>query len=275
MQRVSRLAGALRELGIGPNQRVAILAKNSDRYHELLYAVPWAGAVVVPLNTRWSAAEVSYALVESEAQGLVVDETGAQLLREITPHTPNVRSVVYCGETQGSRGSIDYESLISGANSSADAGRGGNDLYGLFYTGGTTGHPKGVMLSRDNLLVAALGTLATHPIITRGGRLPPAAPMFHLADFWMWLAGNQAGTTHVMIPGFDPRGVLQAIQQHRVSDMLLVPTMIQLLVDEPARTDHDLTSIRNIIYGVWAISEGVLAARPPRSKKPRSPRPMA
>lgn len=83
--------------------------------------------------------------------------------------------------------------------------------------------------------------------------------MFHLADFWIWLAGNQAGTTHVMIPGFDPRGVLQAIQQHRVSDMLLVPTMIQLLVDEPARTDHDLTSIRNIIYGAWAISEGVLS----------------
>src|SRR5690606_41732164 len=81
-----------------------------------------------------------------------------------------------------------------------------------------------------------------------------AAPMFHLADFALWTCGNLADATHVFVPAFTPAGVLEAIARHRVTDALLVPTMIQMLVDDPAADAHDLSSVRHLTYGAAPIS---------------------
>jgi len=139
-----------------------------------------------------------------------------------------------------------------------DARRGGQELAGIFYTGGTTGFPKGVMLTHANMVTSALGALASGEFFTPGGRYLHAAPMFHLADIAGWVAQTLRGGTHVIVPMFEPVAVMKAIAAHRVTDVLLVPTMIQMLVDHPAVGEHDLSSLNRLLYGASPIPEAVL-----------------
>ncbi len=107
-------------------------------------------------------------------------------------------------------------------------------------------------------MTSALGSLATGRFLTDDGRILSAAPLFHLAAIGMWIAGNVAGSTHVMVQSFTPRGVAQAISDRRVTDVLLVPTMIQMLVDHDEIAAFDFTSLRNLIYGASPISEALV-----------------
>lgn len=251
--RVARLAGALRGLGVGRDEPVGILSLNSDRYHEYLLAVPWADAVLNPINIRWSPAEIGHSLRESGTRVLLVDDTFATVATEL-----DVATVVHLGDGPAPTGMLSYEDLVAAADPVEDARRGGDQLLGLYYTGGTTGTPKGVMLSHRNLLTSALGSLATGDFIGPRGRLLHAAPMFHLADGAAWTAGQLVGATHVIVPMFSPAAVLSAITEHAVTDTLLVPTMIQLLVDHPDLASHDLTGMQHIVYGASPIADSVL-----------------
>ncbi|WP_031464928.1 acyl-CoA synthetase [Sciscionella sediminilitoris] len=256
--RVARLAGGLRALGVASGDRVGILALNSDRYHECLLAIPWAGAVLNPLNIRWSVAELSYALRDSRTGVLIVDDRFAPLVPVLRAECPQLSVVIHAGEHEVPQGLLDYEQLIAETAPAEDARRGGDDPLGVFYTGGTTGTPKGVLLSHRNLLTSALGSLATGDFLTPEGRLLHSAPMFHLADLAIWTAGQLIGSTHVIVPAFSPEAVLAAIGTHGVTDLLLVPTMIELLVNAPGLAGHDLSGVRHIGYGASPIAETVL-----------------
>ena len=256
--RVARLAGALRSAGVGPGDRVGMLSLNSDCYHEFMLGVPWAGAVVNPVNIRWSPAEVAYSLADCDTRVLLVDDAFAPAIPALREQAPCLQTVIFCGEGSQPGGTLHYEQLLAENLPAQDAHRRGGDLYGVFYTGGTTGNPKGVMLSHDNLLVSAMGTMATAHLQSRGGSLLHAAPMFHLADVAMWMTGMLAGCTHVIVPMFAPAAVAAAISEHKVTDVLLVPTMIQMLVDAPETADADLTSVQRIIYGASPISAALL-----------------
>jgi acyl-CoA synthetase (AMP-forming)/AMP-acid ligase II len=107
-------------------------------------------------------------------------------------------------------------------------------------------------------MTSALGSQATVPIVIAGGRYLHAAPMFHLADLAAWTAQCMVGGTHVFIPAFDPVKVMSAMQEHQVTSTLLVPTMIQVLVDHPDVAKYDLSSVRSILYGASVITEAVL-----------------
>jgi acyl-CoA synthetase (AMP-forming)/AMP-acid ligase II len=241
--RVARLAGALRELGVRDGECVGILAPNSDRYAELLLAVPWANGVLNPVNVRWSAAEVAHALQESETGILFVDDSFASLAE-------GARTVVRMG---------DYEDLISSAEPIDDARRGGHALAALFYTGGTTGSPKGVMLSHAGLLSGALAVRATVPwVAATGGRTLVAAPMSHLSGVIGWLLQSMCGGVHVILPTFEPAAVLEAIERHRVTHVFLAPAMLRRILDDPAAGDHDLSSLKTVIYGASPIAEALL-----------------
>jgi acyl-CoA synthetase (AMP-forming)/AMP-acid ligase II len=256
--RIARFAGALRATGVRTGDRVAMLALNSDRYHEYLFAVPWAGAVINPVNTRWSAAEIAYSLKESRTRVLIVDDASVVTVPELLARDVELTTVIYCGDGDCPVGMLDYEAIIASHQPVDDMRRGGGDLLGVFYTGGTTGPPKGVMLSHDNVLTSALGSLAYGQFISSGGRVLHAAPMFHVADLGSWISGNLANATHVFVPSFSSAGVAAAISEYRVTDLLLVPTMIQMLVDDPAIARYDLSSVRHVQYGASPIAEAVL-----------------
>ncbi|EGD56503.1 long-chain-fatty-acid--CoA ligase [Gordonia neofelifaecis] len=258
INRIARFAAALGALGVRPDDRVAILALNSDRYFEVLMATAWADAVMVPVNTRWSVAEIAFSLADAEAGVLVVDDAFSGMVDDLRSACPGVRSVIHAGDQASPAGLEEYEDLIARTEPVPDAHRRGDALAGIFYTGGTTGTPKGVMLSHRNLLTSALGSAAAGIWGVRG-RMLHVAPMFHLADLASVVGCMLLGGSHVMLPTFDPETVCRTIGEHQVTDALLVPTMMQILVDDPHVKDYPTDCLANIMYGASPISEALLA----------------
>lgn len=258
IDRVARLAGVLQTLGMQTGDRVAILSLNSDRYLEYQMAVPWGGGVMNPCNTRWSAAEILYSLIDSGSTILLVDETFRPLAEQLRRDASTLREVIYCGDGEGSAGMVDYEDLLTKTDAVPDAVRRGDDLAGIFYTGGTTGFPKGVMLSHTNLCASAL-SLCAEGLVAAGGTYLHCAPMFHLADMGLAAAHWIEGNTHTVLPSFAPESVLDTLERERVTHVLLVPTMIQMLVDHPSmKQPRDLSALQCIAYGASSMSEAVL-----------------
>ena len=256
-ERISRLAAALHSLGVASDDRVGILSLNSDRYVEAYMAVPWAGAVINPCNTRWSAAEIAYSLDDCDTRVLLVDDPFLPLVADLRAKSRSLATLIHVGDGPTPDGMHSYEALVEGHSPTADAGRGGKDLSGIFYTGGTTGFPKGVMLSHDALLFNGLwfGTLG---VVRPGDVGLHAAPMFHIADHALLNALWLAGGTHVTLPAFTPPAMLQVLERERITTTVIVPTMIQLLVDHPDAAKHDLSALRVLGYGGSPISEAVL-----------------
>jgi acyl-CoA synthetase (AMP-forming)/AMP-acid ligase II len=255
--RVARMASALRQLGMSSGDRVGILSLNSDRYLELYFAVWWGGGVVVPINTRWSLGEIAHALDHCDTRLLVVDDTFGPYVPELSERSQALRTVIHAGDQPTPSGMFDYEQLISDHEPIADSMRHDDDLAAVFYTGGTTGLPKGVMLSHTNLYSGAMIGLI-EGLAKEGDIGLHAAPMFHLADGSFSLMLTLRGCTHVMVPGFLPERVLDTIQTETITCVVLAPTMMQMLVDHPELADYNLSSLQTIFYGASPISEALL-----------------
>jgi long-chain acyl-CoA synthetase len=255
-ERVSRLAAGLGALGANPGDRVAILSLNSDRYLELYLATAWAGAVIVPLNIRWSPLENEDALRDCRADTLVVDKAFASTGTELAKALPGLK-LVYADDGDVPAGMESYEALLARSEPIPDAMRTSADLAGIFYTGGTTGRSKGVMLSHGNLMANALNALG-EGLFPASAIYLHAAPMFHLANGAAMYSLLLSGGSNVIIQAFTPEGVMAAVQNDHVTDVLLVPTMIQMLVDHPALGSYQMSSLKNVIYGASPISEAVL-----------------
>ncbi|MEG0149143.1 MAG: long-chain-fatty-acid--CoA ligase [Comamonas sp.] len=256
-QRVARFAGALRALGVQAGDRVGILSLNSDWYLEYYLASYWAGAAVNPINIRWSAGEIAYSLDDCQTRILLVDDTFLPLLPEIRQRSQALQTLIHMGDGPAPEGLLSFEALVAAHEPVEDALRSGDDLAGVFYTGGTTGSPKGVMLCHRNLYTNAIAAV-TEGITSRASIGLHAAPMFHLADGAFMNALLACGGCHVMVPRFDPVNVLQTMEREGVTDVLLVPTMVQMLVDHPDVARYDLSRLQMLLYGASPISEGVL-----------------
>lgn len=257
--RVARLAGALKGLGVETGDRVAMLSMNSDRYFEVYFAVPWADAVVVPMNVRWSVAEHVYSIKDSGATILIVDDAFLAAGLAVRDECEGIRHVIYAGDGQTPAGLLDYEALVAAVAAVPDAGRAGSDLAGIFYTGGTTGFPKGVMLSHQSLWTSSL-CIGAGIRLTSSVRYLHAAPMFHLADGGMTYAATMFGGSHVFMPSFDAAAFLSLVEGERVTHALLVPTMIRLLLDCPDLAHRDISSFERLIYGASPMAEALLRA---------------
>ncbi|MGH1374469.1 MAG: long-chain-fatty-acid--CoA ligase [Cellvibrionaceae bacterium] len=256
-QRVARMAGALRNLGVKDGERVALMSLNSSRYIEYLMAVPWANGVVNPVNTRWSAAETVYSLKDSGTRILMIDKAFAPLLPEIKAQAEFLEHIIYADDGDTPEGAHNYETLLKQAQPIEDACRGGDDLAGIFYTGGTTGFPKGVMLSHSNFMTSAI-SLALAAETPDAPRYMHAAPMFHIADMATVLMTFLRGGTQVVVRAFDPDTVQATVRDQHVTDALLVPTMVQMLLDSPNFDAANFSSWQRMIYGASPMPSATL-----------------
>ena len=248
IERVHRLAAGLLSLGLKPGENIAILANNSHRYWESYFVCDIAGMPLAPLNIRLAAAELEFIINDGDIACLILGPEYLPLYNDFKARTPGVRHVILL---EGSEpGTVDYETLVA-ANPPLDHSVrdwAEDDMLDLCYTGGTTGLPKGVMLTQRNIV-----SNAEHAIMTFGfGETDTwlhVAPMFHLADAWACYAFTMMGGTHVFIPGFTPAATLQAIQDHKVTKTILVPTMINFVVNFPEVGNYDLSSLDTVLYG--------------------------
>ncbi len=255
--RISRFAEGLRGLGVDNGDRVAILALNSDRYFEYYFGVPWAGACVVPLNIRWSPVENAYSLKDAGVKVLVVDDAFAKMIPALRDNDVELDHIIYIGDGYLPDGCINYEQLIADNQPAEDSYRNNDDLAGIYYTGGTTGFPKGVMLTHTNVWSSAIA-LVTEVGLKETHRILHSAPMFHLADGAMSQGGILAGATHCFMPMFTPDGTIKAIEQYKATHAVLVPVMIQMTINHPDVKTADLSSLQFILYGASPIAESVL-----------------
>jgi len=261
VDRVARAAAGLRALGIDDGDRIGIMSLNSDRYLEALYAINWAGGVSVPMNTRWSTEENVYSAKDSGLELLIADyqfAEGALAVRsDITSDAREKFSLVYLGDDDPPEGYISWDSIIEEHQPMDAVETPYSSLSGIFYTGGTTGFPKGVMLSYLSLWSSAM-TLTMATKMDEDTKYLHAAPMFHLADGAFSNATTIAGGTHIFIPAFTPASTLEAIVDHNATSVVLVPTMISMLLQAPELADADVSSMRQIIYGASPMPEPVL-----------------
>jgi long-chain acyl-CoA synthetase len=256
VERVARVAGGLRAAGVHPGDRVGILALNSDRYYELLYAIPWLGAVMVPINTRLAAPEVAYILGDSGTRVLFVDGGTKAHAAALAGKIPSVEAMFYLDDDEPPADLRRYEDL-AGSSAAEDSGAGGDTLAGLFYTGGTTGKSKGVMLSHNNLVWNAMNAVAGF-FLDRDTIYIHSGPMFHLADGASTFGVTACAGAHAFVPRFDPVDCFETIQREKVTHGQYVPTMINMLAHHPRVKDYDLSSLKYIVYGASPMPEGVL-----------------
>ncbi|WP_367067078.1 long-chain-fatty-acid--CoA ligase [Oryzisolibacter sp. LB2S] len=253
--RVARLAAVLRAAGLQPGERVALLAHNSDHSVEAFLATWWAGAVICPLNTRWSGAEMAHALRDVQPRLLLADAACAdaadELLRNATPALP----CMFLGTGQAPEGMPATEALLAAAEPLEDERHGGDALAVILFTGGTTGFPKGVMLSHANLWSATTARLAQ---MAGTGTSLLATPLFHVAGLGRLVGQIVQGSSCVIETQFRPDRVLAAIAEHGVSEIMLVPSMLQMLLDAPDFDAARLASLRRIVHGAAPMPQALL-----------------
>jgi long-chain acyl-CoA synthetase len=229
--RVARIAGALSRHGFGVGDRLAILLPNEPEYIELVYACAWLGVIAVPLNTRLSAIEIDHVLADASPRGLI---------RHSSLPVPTVQLSWQLV--------LDKEPLDVPSGSYPDAIYDPEAVLSLVYTSGTTGRPKGVVLTHANVL-ANVHFLNYWMPYREGGVYLHAAPMFHIVDFPLLFAAPAFGTYQVTIPKFSPQSFCETVEREHVSHTVLVPTMINMLTQFPELKNYDLTSLERMAYG--------------------------
>jgi long-chain acyl-CoA synthetase len=229
--RVASIAAALSKHGFGVGDRLAILLPNEREYIELVYACSWLGVIAVPLNARFSAAEIDRVLADASPRGLI---------RHSSLQVPTVQLSWQLV--------LDKEPWDARSDSYPDAIYDPEAILALIYTSGTTGRPKGVVLTHANIL-ANVDHLNYWMPYKEGGVHLHAAPIFHIADFPFMFATPAFGACQVTIPKFSPRSFCETVERERVSHTVLVPTMINLLTQFPDLKKYDLTSLEELAYG--------------------------
>lgn len=238
--RTARIAAALFDRGFRPGDRLAIHLLNCIEYLELIYACMRMGIVAVPLNTRYAAPELDEVLADCEPRGLI---------RHAALPAPSL-ALPWIHV-------LDDAPLEESGRPSPEPAYAPDAVCGLFYTSGTTGRAKGVMLTHQNLLANAHHCSYGIPPNSFTAYLH-AAPMFHIADFTGTVLAALQGGHQLAIPRFDPGLLLETIEHHRVTSTILVPTMINAVTLDARLADHDLSSWKAILYGGSPIAPEIL-----------------
>jgi len=263
-RRSRNVAAALGGMGLAPGDRVAWLGFNSDMTFELHFAPAMAGLETVMLNFRWSLSECIQALEDTAPRVLVFDADHAGLAMHAARSCPAVEYLVQAGDTAPA-GAIAYEDLARRTGTPAGPGSGGDDTLIVYFTGGTTGRSKGVMITHANMLANALGA---PPILCCDPGKPQIVigPLFHMAPGSRIYSAVILNSHSVIMPRFEMAEMMALIARHRVHAVTMVPTMMHMLLEHPEFGRHDLSSLGPIMLGgsptPRALLERALAAFP-------------
>jgi fatty-acyl-CoA synthase len=230
--RCDRWSSALQQLGVAPGDRVATIAPNTHAQLEAFYAVPQAGAVLVPINYRLTAEDFVYIINHSGASVVCADADYLDAVDSVRDQLPGVRHFV---AFEGARdGWLDYEAAIAAASPAftrVDVDE--RDLLTINYTSGTTARPKGVMITHRNATMNSIGTLLHLPMAV-GERYLWTLPMFHANGWTYTWTVTAAAATHVCLRKVEPGAVFGLIRQERVGSLCAAPTVLISLANAPA-----------------------------------------
>ncbi|MCW5621317.1 MAG: AMP-binding protein [Burkholderiales bacterium] len=243
-QRVARLStGLRRRLALAPGDRVALAMRNCPQYVELVFAAWHAGLVIVPVNAKLHAREFEYILEHSGAHTCFVTADLEAVIAPLRTRLPALENLV-CVDEPG------YEGLLVQDGSAPPLDRAPDDLAWLFYTSGTTGRPKGAMLTHRNLLAMTTSYFVDVDRITPGDAIVHAAPMSHGSGAYM-LPNVAAGAVQVIPTSahFDPPEIYALIRAYPGTSFFAAPTMVKRLVETPEAADADVDNLRTIVYG--------------------------
>ncbi len=256
-ERIARLAAGLQAEGLKKGERVAMYAVNADRYFEYFFAVAWAGGVFVPINIRLAPPEVQYWLDDSGSRFLFVDDAFVKVVQGLAGKLSTVEKVFYCGEGEVPPGMGSFEGLIESHAAIPAAESAPDEMTAIYYTGGTTGRSKGVMLSQRNLLLNALQTMSCVGF-SPGANFLHAAPMFHMADGLGTFSCALFAGCNTIIPLFDPKLFIETMAAERVTHALIVPTMINMVLHHPDLEGADLSAWQVLMYGASPMPEALI-----------------
>jgi long-chain acyl-CoA synthetase len=246
VHRVKKLAGALIKLGINKGDRYGIIGPNSFRYTELIHAGYWTGAIPVPINHRLAPPEILHILEDAEIKFIALGEdylgiTDDPLLKPWSNKRLNMSA------SSSDRTVPTLDKIIDEADPQLPQDPDENDLAILLYTGGTTGRSKGVQLTHKNICSNGYQVINAMNIVKEDIYLH-VAPMFHAADL-MGSGFTMNGSAHAYVPVFSPTAVLRAIQDYKITQAMMAPTMIIMILEEPTFDNYDISTYRNLFYG--------------------------
>ncbi|MBI2497377.1 MAG: long-chain-fatty-acid--CoA ligase [Opitutae bacterium] len=232
LDRCDRWSTVLRELGVGPGDRVACIAPNSHANLEAFYAIPQLGAVIVPINYRLSTDDFVYILNHSGAKVVCVDAEYLDLVDQIRAAVPGVKHFV--AFTGGKPDWISYEARLAAARPVTDLPViDEHSVLSINYTSGTTARPKGVMLTHRNLYLNIMGRLC-HTHMDSGDRYLWTLPMFHVNGWCFVWTVTAVGGTHVCLNRPETKRIFELLREERVSIFCAAPTILIGIANSPA-----------------------------------------
>jgi acyl-CoA synthetase (AMP-forming)/AMP-acid ligase II len=243
-ERVNRLANALLAQGLRKGDRVGLLFYNSLPYFESYLALYKAGLIWVRLNYRLSISELTNMMEDSQASALIHGPEFGEVADEICNCVPAVKQRIHQGEGPG----LEYEEFLSSGSEEEPAIEvSEEDLSDIWYTSGTTGEPKGIMITHRNILTCVQYLLSDVYWITEEDRLLTVGALSHAGSVRV-LPFLSRGALNILHRSFEPLEIFKTIQKEKITDISTVPTMLLGLMDHPERRNFDLSSLKTITY---------------------------
>ncbi|MCG8689289.1 MAG: AMP-binding protein, partial [Desulfobacterales bacterium] len=253
---VNRLANMLIGSGFRKGDRLAFLSQNSQEYLEWYFACAKAGVIVVPINYRLVENEISHLLGHSEPKGMIVSDDYFDVVESLKRRCP---LSIYYGTGDCDRNwlvEIDKE-VKKYPDNPPDENVEEDDAFCIIYTSGTTGAPKGAVSTHKNYILNALATINAQRIVSDDINLV-VAPLYHAGALFHSFSYAMQGCSQVVMKRFDPRQLLEIVQNEQITSCLMIPTMLNFFLNDPNFNQFDTSSLKKIFYGGGPMPSALL-----------------